>query len=63
MLLIQRKEDMKKLQVNKNIFSFELSGKSNVDTLGITVHMWKRHEFETIFTYNDVMNIQYVIGK
>ena len=25
--------------------------------------MWKYHDFETIFTCNDVMNIQYAIGK
>ena len=25
--------------------------------------MWVNHEFETIFTSNDVMNIQYEIGK
>ena len=25
--------------------------------------MWEFHEFETIFTSNDVMNIQYAIGK
>ena len=25
--------------------------------------MWVKHDLETIFTYNDVMNIQYVISK
>ena len=25
--------------------------------------MWKQHDFETIFTYNDVMKIQDNIGK
>ena len=25
--------------------------------------MLKQHDFETIFTSNDVMNIQYAIGK
>ena len=25
--------------------------------------MWKHHDFETIFTSNDVMKVQYVIGK
>ena len=25
--------------------------------------MWKKHNFETIFTYDDVMNIQDAIGK
>ena len=23
--------------------------------------MWEKHKFETIFTYNDVMNVQYVL--
>ena len=31
--------------------------------IDITVSMWKNHESETIFTYNDVTNIQYVIGN
>ena len=25
--------------------------------------MWENHDFETVFTSNDVMNIQYGIGK
>ena len=32
---------MRKVQVNKNILFFELSGKTIVDMLGITVYMWK----------------------
>ena len=47
----------------KNLFCFELSSKPNVDIDGITVSMWGKHEFETIFTSNDVMNIQGGIGK
>ena len=35
----------------------------NVDIIGIAVSMWKHHNFETTFTYDDVMNIQYSIGK
>ena len=49
--------------MNKNIFYFKLSIKLNVDIDGIIVYMWGKHEFETIFTYNDIMNIQYGIGK
>ena len=63
MLLIQNKEDMKKVQVNKHILYFELSSKPSVEILGVKVSMLKQHDFETIFTYNDVMNIQYDIGK
>ena len=44
--------------MNKSIFHFELSNKPYVGILGITVSMWTLHDFETIFTYNDVMNIQ-----
>ena len=54
---------MTKVQVNKNIFNFELISKPNIDIPGITVYMWKQHDSETIFTFNDVMNIQYSIGK
>ena len=54
---------MTKLQVNKGIFKFELTFKTNVDMIDITVYMWKRRDIETIFTSNDVMNIQNYIGK
>ena len=54
---------MKKLQVNKNMFYFELSSKPNVDILGIIVSMWKQLYFETIFNSNDVMNIQFSVVK
>ena len=46
-----------------NIFYYELGSKPNVDILGITVSMYKQHNFETIFTSNNIMNIQYAIGK
>ena len=49
--------------MNKNSFYFELSSKPNFDTLGIALSMWKCHDFETILTSNDVMNIQYDIRK
>ena len=48
--------------MNKNILCFDLSSKPNVDKIGITVSMWKQHDFETIFTSNDVMKIQDAIG-
>ena len=35
----------------------------NVDILGIIVYMWKRNDFETILTSNDVLNIQDTPGK
>ena len=54
---------MTKLQVEKGIFKFELTFKTNVDMIYITVSMWKRRDFETIFTSNDAMNIQNYIGK
>ena len=49
--------------MNKNIFYFELSSKTIFYILDIAVSMWKHHDFETIFTSNDVMKVQYVIGK
>ena len=42
MLSIQ-KRNMTKVLVNKNIFYFELSSKTNVDILGITVSMCNKH--------------------
>ena len=44
-------------------FYFELITKPNVEIIGITVYMWKRYDFEIIYTSNDVMNIQDAIGK
>ena len=60
---IQNKEDITKVQVKIYIFYFGLSSKTNVDILGITVSKLKQHYFETIFTSNDVINIQDTIGK
>ena len=54
---------MTKLQVNKHIFYFELSSKPHVDTIVIKVSIWRRNYFETIFTSDDLVNIQYAIGK
>ena len=54
---------MTKVQVNRNIFYFELISKPNVDMIGITVSIWKQQNLETIFTSNYVMNIQYAIRK
>ena len=63
MLSIQDKEDITKVQVNKNIFYFGLISTPNVDIIGITVSMCKYHDFENIFTSNDIMNIQDAIRK
>ena len=39
-LSIQKQIKMKKLQLNKNIFYFELSSKPNFGIVGIAVYMW-----------------------
>ena len=54
---------MTKVQVNKNMFYFELSSKSNVDISGITLSVWGKYVFGTIFNSNGVMNIQDGIDK
>ena len=54
---------MTELQVNNIFFCYELSSKHNVYIIGSTLYIWKQHIFETIFTFNDVLNIQYAIGK
>ena len=52
-----KKEDVKTVQVNKNVFYFELISKPNVYILDITVSMCKQHDFENVFTSNYVTNI------
>ena len=54
---------MKKVQVNNNIYHYEVIIKPNVYIVGITVYIWKQHSFETIFSYDDVINIQYSVGN
>ena len=54
---------MKKIKLKNNIYYYEVSIKPYVDTVGITVYMWKQHRFETILTSDDVLNIQDSIGK
>ena len=49
---------MTKVKVDKNIFYSEITFKPNVCIICIKLYMCKWHEFETIFTSNDVMNIQ-----
>ena len=46
MMLIQKEENMTKVQVNNNIFYYELSSKPNVDIIGITVYIRKRNNFK-----------------
>ena len=38
-------------------------GNIRVNIIYITLSIWKRHNFETIFTSNDVLNIQDSIGN
>ena len=59
----QKEENTTNVQVKKWMFYCKLSIKNNIDIIGIIVSIWKRHKFETIFTYNDVLNIQDTIGK
>ena len=40
-LSIQKQIKMKKLQVNKNIFYFELSSKPNFGIVDIALYMWE----------------------
>ena len=42
---------------------FELTSKTISDIIGITLFIWKQHNFEIIFTSNYVLNIQYEFGK
>ena len=57
MLSIQKKGYIKKCRTKIYTFYFELSSKTNVDIICIAVSMQKRHDFETVFTSDDVMNI------
>ena len=60
-LLFKINNIYEKLQTYKNIFYLEPNSKPNIDIFGITVSMWKQHNFETLFNSNDIMNIQYKI--
>ena len=63
MLFILKEENITKLQVNNNIYYYEVSSKPNVDSIGITLSMRKKHNLKTIFTSYDVLNIQDAIAK
>ena len=54
---------MTKVQTKNNIYYYEFSNKSNFDIIGITLSMWKQHNFKTIFTSDNVLNIKYFIVK
>ena len=56
-MLIQNEENMTKAQVNNNIYYYEVISKPNVHIIGITVSMWKQHNFETIFTSDGASSI------
>ena len=47
MLLIQKEENMTKVQANNIIYYYELISKSSVEIMGIRVSMRKQHNFET----------------
>ena len=59
LLFIQKGRIITEIQVKQILSTF----KTNVDIIGITVSIWKIYDFETIFTSNDVTNIQDAIGK
>ena len=54
---------MAKVQVNNNIYLCGASSKPDFDIISITVYMWGKHNFETIFISDDVLNIQDSIRK
>ena len=62
-MVYSKERGYEKSTSEQKYFYFKLSSKNNVDILGITVSMWKQHDFETIFNSNNIMNIQYTIGK
>ena len=62
-LLIQNEENMTKVNVNNDIYYYEFMSQPNFELIGITVSMWKQHNFENIFNSDDVLNIQDSIGK
>ena len=49
--------------MNNIVFYYELSSKPNVDIICTILYMCKQHNFEIIFTYIDVLSIEYIIGK
>ena len=63
MLFILKEENITKLQVNNNIYYYEVGSKPNVDSIGITLSMRKKYNLKTIFTSYDVLNIQDAIAK
>ena len=62
-MFIKKEANITKVQVNNNVFYYELSSKPNVEIIVIIVSMWKHHNFGTILTSYIVLNIQYAIGK
>ena len=63
MLFILKEENITTLQVNNNIYYYEVSSKPNVDSIGITLSMREKLNLKTIFTSYDVLNIQDAIAK
>ena len=44
-VLIQKKENMKKEQVNEFTFYFEIISKTNYDIIVMIKYIWKQHKF------------------
>ena len=62
-ILILKEENITKVNVINNSYYYEFVSKTNIYIIGITVHMWEKHNFENLFTCDDVLNIQYSIRK
>ena len=62
-MLIQTEDNMTKVPLNNNIYYNKVSSKPNIDIIGIIVTLWENYNFETIFTSDDILNIQYAAGK
>ena len=45
------------------MYYYEVSSEINIYIIGNAVYVWKKHNFETIFTSDDVLIIQYDIGN
>ena len=54
---------MIKVQVNNKIYYYGVSSKPNPEIIYIKVSMRKHHNFEMIFTSDDVLNTKDSIGK
>ena len=53
---------MTKVNVNNNMYCYEVGSNYNVQIIGVTVSMWRKI-LEIVFTSDGVLNIQDSIGK